>query len=102
MQNGDRQEAGMCELLRIAIVKRGCPIDTLHNPTFSIHVTEKGFGEHQLSPGAGDEIWQVLPGLQADSAYPPPGKGQAGHHCQQHAAPPVSSMSARGRPITEK
>merc|ERR1712154_746252 len=38
---------------------------------------EKGGREHQRQTGAGDEVWQILPGLQADSQDTAPGQGQA-------------------------
>ena len=38
-------------------------------------VTEEDSWEHQLSPGSGDEVWQVRPRLQADPQDPAPGQG---------------------------
>lgn len=51
--------------------------------------TEEGFGEHQRSFGAGDEVRQVLPGLQADPQVAASGQVQADHHRQQHSSPKV-------------
>lgn len=44
-------------------------------PNLTLCFAEKGFGEHQCASGAGDEIRQILPGLQADSEDPASGQG---------------------------
>jgi hypothetical protein len=58
-----------------------CPFLTEFNLIFS----EKVRGEHQLSLGDGDEVWQVCARLQADSAYSPQRQGEARHHLEQHS-----------------
>merc|ERR1712107_24016 len=40
---------------------------------------------HQRQVGSGHEVWQVCPGLQADSQDPEEWKEQAGDHRQQHS-----------------
>ena len=52
-------------------------------------MTEKGSREHQCQAGSGDEVWQVLPGLQADTEDSASGQSQACHHRQQHPSPQV-------------
>ena len=55
-------------------------------------MTEKGSREHQCQAGSGDEVWQVLPGLQADTEDSASGQSQACHHRQQHPSPQVGAF----------
>lgn len=51
--------------------------------------TEKGFRVYQCPPGIGDEIRQILLGLQTNLEVPPPRQGKIGHHRQQYPTPKV-------------
>lgn len=53
--------------------------------SYCLIISEKGLREHQCASGAGYEIRQVLPGLQANAEDPASGQGQTGAHRQQHA-----------------
>lgn len=57
-------------------------------------VLEKVHGVHQLPAPAGDEEWQVCPGLQAVPEDDPPGESQAGHPGQQLPGPQVSGSGS--------
>lgn len=50
---------------------------------FSHVCAEKVHGVHQLQAPAGDEEWEIRPGLQTVPEDDPPGKSQAGHPGQQ-------------------
>lgn len=49
-----------------------------------LNITEKGYGEHQLQTGSGDEVWKIRSRLQADAQVSETGQSQIGHHRQQH------------------
>ena len=54
--------------------------------------TEKGDGEHQRSPAAGDEERQVHPRLPDYPQDAETGKSKACHFGQQHTATDVSTL----------
>jgi hypothetical protein len=58
-------------------------------------IVEKGLRIHQCPLGFGDEVRQVLLGLQANLEDPPIRQGKADHHRQQHSTFEVSKITEK-------
>ena len=68
---------GGCTLIR------NHPIPNYFNLDAVIFITEKGYGEHQLSPCLGDEEWQVYSWVSLHHKDTETGEGQVGYPSQQ-------------------